>query len=82
VTGRTPALAGYYWTAHGLEAALCGYIVAGFALTQAFSDILYFLLAMSVVLVRLTLSRPHRVNTIDSANSVPTQTVPWWKPTA
>jgi O-antigen ligase len=82
VTGRAPALAGYYWTAHGLETALCGYIVAGFALTQALSDIPYFLLAMSVVLVRLTLSRTHRVNTIDSANSVLTQAVPWWKPTA
>lgn len=43
------------WLAHGLEISLYGFIVAGFALSHGYSQILYFLLAMSIVLKRLTM---------------------------
>ena len=43
----------YLWLAHGLEISLYAYIIAGSALSQAYSYLLYMLLGMSVVLKRL-----------------------------
>jgi O-antigen ligase len=80
-TRQTPSMARYYWIAHGLEASLCGYVVAGSALTQAYSDIFYFLLAMSIVLVRLTTSRTTRA-TRDLDVRGGARGGPWWKQSA
>ena len=74
------SLAGHFWIAHGLEASLWGYIVAGFALSQAYSDIFHFLLAMSLILVRLTASRLHRPGTLAAASVPATTRGPWWRP--
>lgn len=79
-TRGSRSLAGHFWIAHGLEASLWGYIVAGSALSQAYSDIFHFLLAMSLILVRLTASRLHRPGE-HAAVSVPAATSgPWWRP--
>ena len=78
-TPRRGPLAGYHWTAQGLEASLCGYAVAGSALNQGYSDVLYFLLAMSMVLVRLTTSSIHRANPKLGGAPVRSPIGPWWK---
>jgi O-antigen ligase len=46
----------YLWLAHGLEISLYAFIIAGFSLSQGYSNLLYFLLGMSVVLKRLVIS--------------------------
>jgi O-antigen ligase len=76
-TRRSRSLAGHFWMAHGLEASLCGYVVAGSALSQAYSDIFYFLLAMSVILVRLTASRLQGGGRLTTAPRPATG--PWWR---
>jgi O-antigen ligase len=77
-TRGSRSLAGHFWVAHGLEASLCGYVVAGSALSQAYSDIFYFLLAMSLILVRLTASRLHGVGGLTAA-SRPVAGGLWWR---
>ena len=81
-THRSGPLAGYYWTAQGIETSLCGYVVAGSALNQAYSDIFYFLLAMSMVLVRLTSLSIRRAKPPLGVVAVRSSSGPWWKRTA
>ena len=78
-TPRSRSLAGYFWAAHGLEASIWGYIVAGSALSQAYSEIFHFLLAMSLILVRLTTSRLHRAGEPPPPLMSVTNGA-WWRP--
>lgn len=43
----------HLWLAEGLELSLCGYVLAGAALSQAYSPLLYLLIALGVLLRRL-----------------------------
>jgi O-antigen ligase len=54
---QLPQLSVEAWLARGVELSLYGYIVAAFSLSQAYSNMLYFLIAISVVLARLALQR-------------------------
>ena len=78
-THRKGPLAGYHWMAQGIEVSLCGYVVAGSALNQGYSDIFYFLLAMSMVLMRLATSSIHRANPKLGIAPVRSAVGPWWK---
>ena len=78
-TPRRGPLAGHHWTAHGIEASLWGYVVAGSALNHAYSDIFYCLLALSMVLVRLTTSSLRRANPKLGVAPVRSPLGPWWK---
>jgi O-antigen ligase len=76
---RTRALVWHYWTAHAIEGSVWGFAVAGATLTQGYSEFMYFFVAMSVVLRRLTAARLQRTPaTTHRAPSSPDGT-PWWK---
>ena len=52
-----PQLSVEAWLASGVELSLYGFIVAAFSLSQAYSSMLYLLVAISVVLARLASQR-------------------------
>ena len=79
VARSVPQLRYYLWTAHGLEAGMYGYIVAGAALNHAYSAILYYLLAMSVVLRWQTLRERARLNGPEAGRQATAHSLPWWK---
>jgi len=54
---REPELSVEAWLARSVELALYGFIVAAFSLSQAYSSILYILVATSIVLARLAAAR-------------------------
>jgi O-antigen ligase len=45
------------WIAQGLQISLWGYVITGFCLSQAYSNLLYALVGVSVALLRLTVER-------------------------
>ncbi len=79
VARSVPQLRYHLWTAHGLETGAYGYIVAGAALNHAYSNILYYLLAMSVVLKWVTQRDRARLNKSEGQESGPVHPLPWWK---
>lgn len=78
-TRRTRALVGYYWMAHAIEGSVWGYIVAGATLTQGYSAFLYFFLAMSVVVRRVTAARLQTLPKTTRGGYPSTDGAPWWK---
>lgn len=77
--GTRPHLRYHLWTAHGFETATYGYIIAGSALNQGFSAILYFLVGMSVVLKWRTLRDRAELDSGESRQPDAGGSVPWWK---
>jgi len=51
-------LEAWLWLAYGVEVSLYGYIVAGMTLFQGYSYVLYFLVAITAVIRRATLTDP------------------------
>ncbi len=51
-----PDLEAWVWLAYGVEVSLYGFIVAGMTLSQGYSYVLYFLIAITAVMRRATLS--------------------------
>jgi O-antigen ligase len=74
-----PRLRYHLWAAHGLETAMYGYIVAGAALNHGYSSILYYLVAMSVVMKWLVQRDLARGEGAVSASLQQAASVPWWK---
>jgi O-antigen ligase len=77
--GTLPQLRYHLWTAHGFETATYGYIIAGSALNQGFSAILYFLVGMSVVLKWRTLRDRAELDDGKSRQADAEGSIPWWK---
>jgi O-antigen ligase len=78
-TRRVPQLQYHLWAAHGLETAIYGYIVAGAALNHAYSNIFYYLIAMSVVVKWAVLRDRARLQGLGPAPSEGAPGLPWWK---
>ncbi len=79
VAGPVPELRYHLWAAHGLETATYGYIIAGAALNQGYSPILYYLVAMSVVMKWGALRDRARLDDGESAPLGADRSIPWWK---
>jgi O-antigen ligase len=80
LTRSVPELRYQMWIAHGLEAALYGYIVGGAALNFGYSTILYYLVGTSVVLKWVTVR--DRARSEGRPSPQPERfagSVPWWK---
>jgi O-antigen ligase len=78
-TRRTRALAGHYWMAHAIEGSVWAYAVAGATLTQGYSEFMYFFVAMSVVLRRLTVARLQGIPVTTHRAQPSLDGTPWWK---
>jgi O-antigen ligase len=78
-TRRTRALLGHYWTAHAIEGSVWAYAVAGATLTQGYSEFMYFFVAMSVVLRRLTMARLKGTPVTTRRGQSSPDGTPWWK---
>jgi O-antigen ligase len=65
--------------AHGIEIAVYGYAVGAVALTQAYSDILYLLVGMSVLLKWLTPKPGNHPKSALSPSPSPASSRPWWR---
>lgn len=76
---RIPELRYLFWAAHGLEAAMYGYIIGGFALSHGYSASLYFLLAMSVLLRWLAEQAGRQLSAAGSGEEQSARSLPWWK---
>lgn len=74
-----PELRYHLWTAHGLEAGMYGYIVGGAALNHAYTFILYYLLAMSLVVKWVTLRDAARLREAVGHPVATGSKLPWWK---
>jgi O-antigen ligase len=75
-----PELRYQMWIAHGLEAAIYGYIIGGAALNHGYSAILYYLIGTSVVLKWVTVR--DRARSEGRSSPQPKRfagSVPWWK---
>jgi O-antigen ligase len=79
MAGRVPQLQYHLWVAHGLETGIYGYIVAGAALNHAYSNMFYYLIAMSVVLKWTAMRDRARLEGLRPASSEGVPTLPWWK---
>jgi len=79
VTQSVPQLRYHLWTAHGLETGVYGYIIAGAALNHAYSNILYYLVAMSVVLKWAAQRERARLSKAEPGHERPAHSLPWWK---
>ena len=78
LAGPVPQLRYHLWAAHGLEAATYGYIIAGAAINQGYSAILYYLVAMSM-LMKWGVLRDRAQLDNQEAPQGPVPSVPWWK---
>jgi O-antigen ligase len=77
-TRRSPQLRYHFHLAQGLEASLYGYIVGGMALSHAYSDFFYFLIAVTVLLRWCTANGAAQL--VDGSGGATTQAgVPWWR---
>lgn len=76
-----PALRDLYWIAGAVEISLFGYVVVGFALSQAYAAILYYLVGLAVAL-RLEVERRQRVLALAHLprSESSEQGLPWWRP--
>lgn len=76
-----PTLRDLHWIAGAVEISLYGYVVVGFALSQAYAPILYFLVGVAVAL-RLEVERRQRVLALAHLprSDSSAQGLPWWRP--
>lgn len=79
VARRSPQLRYHLYLAQGLETSLYGYIVGGMALSHAFSDFLYFLIAVTVLLRWCTAGATTQLAHMDSGAGGTYAGLPWWK---
>jgi putative inorganic carbon (hco3(-)) transporter len=79
IARSVPQLQYHLWVAHGFETGIYGYIIAGAALNHAYSNIFYYLVAMSVALKWVTLRDRARLDAPGSAPSEAGRSLPWWK---
>jgi O-antigen ligase len=78
VAGPVPQLRYQLWAAHGLEAATYGYIIAGAAINQGYSAILYYLVAMSM-LMKWGVLRDRAQLDNEVSSQAPLGSLPWWR---
>ena len=78
LTRRDGRLRYHHQLANGLEVATYAYMIGAIPLSQAYSEILYFLVAASVLLRHLTLGALARGAATGRGASAVTA-VPWWK---
>jgi O-antigen ligase len=79
LTKRDGRLQYHYRLANGLEVATYAYMIGALPLSQAYSDIFYFLVAASVLLRHVTLRTLARGAAADGGTSTGGSTAPWWK---
>lgn len=76
---RSPDLRYHLYVSQGIEAGLYGYMVGGFALSHAYTDIVYFLIATSVLLRWTTARASADLTSMNSGVRDRRGPVPWWK---
>jgi O-antigen ligase len=79
VTKRNPHLRHHFYLAQGLQVSVYGYIVGGMALSHAFSDFLYFLIALTVLLRWCTGRASIELAGMDPGTNGARAELPWWK---
>jgi O-antigen ligase len=79
VATRTPELRYHLYLAQGLEASLYGFIVGGIALNFAFADLLYFLIAVTVLLKWCTAHATALLADMELGAVRAQAGLPWWK---
>jgi O-antigen ligase len=79
LTRRDGRLQYHYRLANGLEVAVYAYMIGAIALSQAYSEIFYFLVAASVLLRHVALRAVARGAADGRGTAVSGSTVPWWK---
>jgi O-antigen ligase len=79
LTRRDRRLQYYYRLASGLEVSTYAYIIGALPLSQAYSEIFYFLVATSVLFRHMILRRLARSAGGESGAAAGRVSLPWWK---
>jgi O-antigen ligase len=79
LTRRDRRLQYYYRLASGLEVSTYAYIIGALPLSQAYSEIFYFLVATSVLFRHMILRRLARSADGESGAAAGRVSLPWWK---